>query len=70
MIKGLGLFHSSAGADTDEKQNRDRIIKLSKKIILNTLPTPYLRFSPDNRIKYNKEIATLINQANKWINKH
>ncbi|HOH94465.1 MAG TPA: alpha/beta hydrolase, partial [Bacteroidales bacterium] len=28
MIKGLGLFHSSARADTDEKkQNRDRIIK-------------------------------------------
>jgi pimeloyl-ACP methyl ester carboxylesterase len=67
MIKGLGLFHSSARADTDEKkQNRDRIIKTIEedhiKYIVNSIPS---LFSPDNRIKYNKEIATLIEQSNK-----
>lgn len=67
MIKGLGLFHSSARADTDEKkQNRDRLIKTIEedhiKYIANSIPS---LFSSDNRIKYNKEIATLIEQADK-----
>ncbi len=67
MINGLGLFHSSARADNDEKkQNRNRVIKTIEedhiKYIANSIPT---LFAPDNSKKYNLEISKLIEQADK-----
>lgn len=60
-IKGLGLFHSHALADTDEaKQNRDRaceIVRKSRKIFISQF-IPEL-FAPENIIRFDKEIKEL-----------
>ncbi len=60
-IKGLGLFHSHALADSDEaKQNRDRaceIVKSSRKVFISQF-IPEL-FAPENIVKFDKEIKEL-----------
>lgn len=61
-VSGLGLFHSSARADTEEKkQNRDRIIQTikedHKKYIYNSVPS---LFAKENVLKYKSEIDKLI----------
>jgi pimeloyl-ACP methyl ester carboxylesterase len=61
MVKGLGLFHSTASADTPEvKVNRDRMIKAVKQnkagFIRQFMPS---LFSEYNRMKFKKEIEWL-----------
>lgn len=65
MIKGLGLFHSHALADSDDaKNNRDRaceIVKQSRKIFISQF-IPDL-FAPENLQKFDKEIKELQSQV-------
>ena len=66
MVKGLGLFHSTATADTDAaKKNRDIAIKAIKEnhqgFLFNFIPD---LFAPGNREKYSAEIDSLISKAN------
>jgi len=60
-VKGLGLFHSHALADSDDaKANRDRaceIVKQSRKIFISQF-IPDL-FAPENISKFDKEIKEL-----------
>ena len=65
LIAGLGLFHSTALADsTQAKENRERAINLirnnHKDFLIQFIPE---LFSPDNRSMYSREIAYLIAQA-------
>jgi len=65
LLKGLCLFHSSALDDALEiKQNRDKtieIVKNNKHAYLNQFIADL--FAPENRIKFQKEIAQLIQIA-------
>ncbi len=65
MLKGLGLFHSQALADTEEaKTNRDRtceIVKQNRKdFITNFIPD---LFAPENVAKFAEEIRFLQSQV-------
>jgi pimeloyl-ACP methyl ester carboxylesterase len=62
---GLGLFHSSAMADTDEgKSNRDRTIEFISKNHVSFISSfiPDL-FAPANQITYKKDIEKLVSAA-------
>lgn len=65
MLKGLGLFHSQALADTEEtKKNRDRtceIVKQNRKNFISQF-IPDL-FAPENLGKFAKEISLLQSQV-------
>ncbi len=65
MVKGFGLFHSHASADTMEaKENRRRtinIIKLNRTGFIKQF-IPDL-FAEDNVVKYSNEIDLLINDS-------
>jgi pimeloyl-ACP methyl ester carboxylesterase len=66
ILKGFGLFHSSASADSEEAQiNRSRAIEIIKKNHHGYLSSfiPEL-FTPENRIVYQHEIKTLVATAN------
>ncbi len=65
MIKGLGLFHSTSLADSDEvKQARDRSIKLiannHSRFLLSFIPE---LFAPETKDLYQNEIQVLIDEA-------
>lgn len=65
LIAGLGLFHSTALADsTQAKENRERAINLirrnHKDFLIQFIPE---LFSPDTRSMFSREIAYLIAQA-------
>jgi pimeloyl-ACP methyl ester carboxylesterase len=67
MLKGFGLFHSSALADSQEaKENRERAIKLIRQnhtsFISSFIPD---LFAPQNREICKNEIAELVDTANK-----
>ncbi|MHC1706942.1 MAG: alpha/beta fold hydrolase [Bacteroidales bacterium] len=65
MLRGFGLFHSQAEADSKEaKINRDRTIAIIRDNRYNWLNQfiPDL-FAPHNRIKYEKEIKALQQSA-------
>ena len=67
FMKGLGLFHSSALADTPEgKANRVKTIEVIEnnhnKFIMNFIPD---LFTPSSRTTLKKEIDILINNAQK-----
>lgn len=67
MMRGLGLFHSSALPDTPEgKQNRARAIEIIKanhsEFISSFIPD---LFAPKNSVSLRKEIAVLIDIARK-----
>ncbi len=67
MVKGLGLFHSSSLADSDEaKFQRERAIEVIKKnhasFILNFIPD---LFAEDNKPKFQKLISELTEEAKK-----
>lgn len=65
MLKGFGLFHSSAASDTEEgKKNRSRAIEIIKQNHHNFLASfiPDL-FTPENRIKHSLEIEKLVEAA-------
>ena len=67
MIKGLGLFHSTSLADTDEvKAGRDRAIEAIKgghqRFLSGFIPE---LFAPENREQYQKEIQNLIDEASR-----
>jgi pimeloyl-ACP methyl ester carboxylesterase len=67
MIKGFGLFHSSALADSMEaKENRERAINLIRQnhtsFIASFIPD---LFAPQNRERYKKEISELVDAAGK-----
>lgn len=65
MLKGLGLFHSHALADTDDaKNNRERaceIVKQNRKVFISQF-IPEL-FAPENVEKFDKEIKNLQSQT-------
>jgi len=66
MVKGLGLFHSTAAADTDAaKKNRDIAIKAVKEnhqgFLFNFIPG---LFAQCNRERYFAEIEALVSKAN------
>jgi pimeloyl-ACP methyl ester carboxylesterase len=65
FLKGLILFHSHTGADSEEaKANRDRAVKIVEKDKIEFITSfiPEL-FAPHNRKVYNKEIALLSDLA-------
>ena len=69
LLKGVGLFHSQAAADTqEEKDNRDRVIKIVKEnkvsFLNNFIPD---LFSIENRKKLIKKIDELKNYANMYM---
>jgi len=67
MLKGLGLFHSSALADTDEaKVNRTKVIEFIRMNHTSFITTfiPDL-FAPQNRECFKKEIEELVQAAKK-----
>lgn len=66
LLKGIGLFHSHASADTeDAKRNRERTIELIKQdkghFINQFIPS---LFAPDNEEKFAKQIEIQIKMAN------
>ena len=65
MLKGLGLFHSQALADSEEtKANRDRtceIVKLNRKNFISQF-IPDL-FAPENISRFSEEISILQSQV-------
>ena len=67
LLKGLGLFHSSAASDTEQaKEGRMRAVEVIKKnhvdFLLNFIPD---LFAPENRDKFKKEIELLLVEAKK-----
>ena len=67
MIKGLGLFHSTAFADSNEtRENRRRTNEFIQKnhfhFLCDFIPS---LFTAENRVKYKTEIATLVAEAKK-----
>jgi pimeloyl-ACP methyl ester carboxylesterase len=67
MVKGLGLFHSTSLADSDEiKQSRDRAIEAIKnnhsRFLLNFLPD---LFAPETKDLFQEEIQALYDEAHK-----
>lgn len=65
MLKGLGLFHSTSLADSDEaKQGREKAIEAIEnnhsRFLLNFIPD---LFAPETRDLFQDEIQTLIDQA-------
>ncbi len=65
-VSGLGLFHSTASADSDAaRKGRDLAIKAVDQnhqgFLLNFIPE---LFAPSNREKYSREIASLIAKSN------
>jgi len=65
LVKGFGLFHSHAGADSEEaKANRIRTIKIVESnrtgFIQNFIPD---LFAPENRIRFSAEIDLLKQDA-------
>lgn len=66
-VRGLCFFHSNALADTEEaKKNRERAIALILNNKLNFVATFISElFTPENQKKYQSEIATLIEAAQK-----
>lgn len=65
MLKGFGLFHSSAAADTDEaRKNRERAIEIIKQNHHNYLASfiPDL-FAEENRKVFEQEIEYLVKTA-------
>lgn len=67
MIRGLGLFHSSALPDTPEgKTNRSKVVEFIRnnhtEFIMNFIPD---LFAEENRKKFKSEIAVLVEAAKK-----
>lgn len=65
MLRGLGLFHSTSLADTDEvKEARDRAIEIIKanhgRFLLNFIPD---LFAPETKDLYQNEIQYLVDEA-------
>ncbi len=65
MLKGLGLFHSTSLADSDEaKQGRERAIEAIEKnhtrFLMNFIPE---LFAPETKELYHSEIQNLIDEA-------
>jgi pimeloyl-ACP methyl ester carboxylesterase len=65
MIKGLGLFHSSALPDTPEgKANRSKVVEFIRnnhtEFIMNFIPD---LFAEENRKKFKSEISVLVEAA-------
>lgn len=70
MMRGLGLFHSSAFPDTPEgKQNRLRAIEIIKanrsEFISSFIPD---LFAPENRVALGNKIVALVDFARKMTN--
>jgi pimeloyl-ACP methyl ester carboxylesterase len=67
MIKGLGMFHSTAYADSEEARiNRIRTNEFIKKnhfhFFCEFIPS---LFTPENQVKYSNEIEKLVAEAKK-----
>ncbi len=67
VLKGLGLFHSSANSDSEQaKEGRMRAVEVIKKnhvdFLLNFIPD---LFAPENRDVFKKEIEVLLTEARK-----
>lgn len=65
QVKGLGLFHSTSLADTEEaKENRSRAIEIIRNnhnsFLLSFIPD---LFAPENKSHYQSEIRELIDEA-------
>ncbi|TVQ92306.1 MAG: alpha/beta hydrolase [Bacteroidetes bacterium] len=66
LLKGMGLFHSTSLADTDEtKEAREKAIEVIKsshsRFLLSFIPD---LFAPESREIYKNEIQLLIDEAN------
>lgn len=68
LLQGIGLFHSTSFADSDEKKiNRDKAVDFiekygNEKFVANLFPS---LFSPSNTQKLNKQIAYFVRDAAK-----